>query len=244
MAVLIPCNKSCISASIQQGNKLAAFFWTQKAENDSFKHGCYAYSHVVGIDSSSNNSVKYVSNFWLNYTWWKVLFGKTFVKIDILNSRSKPASCTQSLNHFNNIEWLTGFTDNITRDTIQFYFPLLPVNINYGRYDYFTINVNDTVEIQFYGAGDSIMVGTFLHKNGDERGATKILGRNAIIIELTSSNVFRIKSVRFNAEYKDLINAYLKFDLNRFKSDEGWYGVDIIKDRPLSFKCEYIKIKK
>jgi hypothetical protein len=235
--------QSLIASSVPYGNKLSTFFWTQKEENDSLKYGCYAYSHVTGIDSSDVSQLKYSSNFWLNYSWWKLLFGKTFVKIDILNSKSKPSSITQSPNHFDSIEWITGFTDNITKDTIQFYFPLLPVGMSYGRYDYFTVSINDTVELQVYGAGDSIMVGTFLLKNGDSEGRIVLLGRNAIIIELTNSNVFRIKSVRFDAKYKDMINEYLKFDLNRFKSDEAWYGVDIIDGMPLSFKCQYIKIK-
>jgi hypothetical protein len=104
---------------------------------------------------------------------------------------------------------------------------MLPQTVKYGKYDYFTVSVNDTLALQFYGAGDSTMVGTFVHKKPTVHGAINILARNAFIVELTNANPFRIKSIRCNGTHIKLLNSYLKFNLTRLKNNVAWYGIDI-----------------
>ncbi|MBN1759776.1 MAG: hypothetical protein JW863_15725 [Chitinispirillaceae bacterium] len=210
---------------ITPGTSLHSFFWTQDAD-ESVLNGCYGYTK---IGEYSNEEKGYLSTFWLSgYTWWQQLFSNTYINIALNTELSQPAQITRASGHFQNTEWITGLRRQGSNDYIRFHFPVLPLENSYGRYDYFTVDVNDTLDLEFYGAGDSIMVGTFVHKKPDERGAVNILGRNAIIVELTDANPLRIKSFRCNGTYKTLLNAYFQYDLNTFQKDKAWYGISII----------------
>lgn len=213
------------TASLSKGSTFSAFFWTQSA-NDSVKNGCYGYNVV---DSVSTKTGTYYSTFWLsNYSWWQKLFTNTYVNTAITTSKSKPAAISKAPDHFTSVEWITGFQRTGSNDSIRFYFPLLPQTAGYGRYDYFTVSVNDTLSIEFYGVGDSVMVGSFVNKKPASNGAINILARNAFILELTKANPLRIKSIRCNSAYKTLLNTYLNFNLATFKDGVAWYGIDII----------------
>lgn len=150
-------------------------------------------------------------------------------------NNAKPNVINNCSDHFSNVEWFTGFkslvyNDSliISYDSIRFYFPLLPLDQSYGRYDYFTIDVDDSCDLEFYGAGDSIMVGTFVHKKPDSLGVVNILGRNAFIVELTNSNPIRISSIRCDWKYDSLIKIFLQFPLDSLKKDATLYGIDIL----------------
>lgn len=207
-------------------NAFKAFFWTQ-GENDSLKHGCYGYAQIDSILTSPSVS-KLSSLLWLTYEWWFIRFKTSYVPTEITIHNTKPDAIVRCPNHFDNVEWFTGFSRTNSSDSIKFYFPLLPLGQNYGRYDYFTVDVDSLLDLEFYGAGDSIMVGTFVHKQPDARGAVNILGRNAVIVELTNANPFRIKSVRCNGDFDSLLTIFLKFDLSSLKQGAKWYGIDLL----------------
>ena len=143
-------------------------------------------------------------------------------------SKNKPTAITNAPDHLENSEWFTGFKHRNSSDSICFYFPLLSMDKPFGRYDYFTVDVDSLLDLEFYGAGDSIMVGTFVHKKPDSIGAINILGRNAFIVELTNSNPLRISSIRCDGLFDSLITLYLKYNLDSLKKDAAWYGIDIL----------------
>lgn len=204
-----------------------AFFWTMDSAKSANKNGCYGYSQVDSVQSSDTEHNHY-SSLWLTYSWWHIRFKMSYMPIDLIYSKTKPQKITRCPNHFLNVEWISGINSTAYKDSIRFYFPILPMNQLYGRYDYFTVDVDDSLDIEFYGAGDSIMVGTFVHKKPDARGAVNILGRNAIIIELSKSNPLRVKSIRCDGKQDSLLNIFLRFPLDSLKKDMGWYGLDIL----------------
>lgn len=208
----------CVFAKVQPGDTLTSFFWFQN-EGDSTIQGCESY---LIIEESEGNILN--STFWMTkYQWWQKMFPDVNIKFDIFINDTTPNSVTQHCSNFNNAQWTERIKHN--NDSINFVFPV--IDNQYGRYDYYTVSVNDTMGINFYGAGDSIMVGTFVHKEPDSIGAINILARNAIIVELTNSNSTRIKSIRFNWQFKAQLTEYLKYDFETFKSDADWYGVTI-----------------
>jgi len=222
---------SSISGYLNPKDAFRAFFWTQE-NNDSLKHGCYGYVQVDSV-VETEFTLNYLSSFWLTYDWWHIRFKMSYLPTMINYSKTKPVAITRSSGYFKDVEWLTGFKqanskDSSGFDSIQFYFPLLPLGQQYGRYDYFTIDVDNKLDLEFYGAGDSIMVGTFVHKEPAANGAVNILGRNAFIVELTNSNPLRIKSLRCQGIFDSLLTIYLKFPLDSLKKDADWYGVDIL----------------
>jgi hypothetical protein len=152
----------------------------------------------------------------------------SYMPTEIVISKGKPSTITRAPDHFNNVDWFTGFKRAGSTDSINFFFPLLPQGQNYGRYDYFTVDVDDSLDLEFYGAGDSIMVGTFVHKKPAPNGSINILGRNAFIVELTKSNPLRISSIRCNGAFDSLLTVFLKFPLDSLKVDAAWYGIDIL----------------
>lgn len=210
-----------------------SFFWTKDA-NEDVQRGCYGHTKT---GEYSKDAGGYLSTFWLtNYEWWQKLFVNTYITITVRTEQGQPSQVTRASGHFEDVEWLTGFTRNGSDDNIRFFFPLHSQAKPFGRYDYFTVDVNDTLDLEFYGAGDSIMVGTFVHKQPDERGAVNILGRNAIIVELTDANPLRINTIRCNGEYKSLLNTYFNYDLDKFAKDKEWYGISITDTNNVSPK--------
>ena len=152
----------------------------------------------------------------------------SYMPVNVVFSKTKPTKITRCPDHFKNVEWITGIRTTAYKDSVNFYFPLLPMNQNYGRYDYFTVDVDDSLDLEFYGAGDSIMVGTFVHKKPGPSGAVNILGRNAMIVEITKANPLRIKSFRCNGKMDSLLSVFLRFPLDSLKKDAAWYGLDIL----------------
>ena len=212
-------------SAIPPETSIHSFFWTKDAD-ETVQRGCYGYTKIGNYSEKDGG---YLSTFWLtNYEWWQKLFVNTYITITVRTEQGQPSKVTRASDHFKDVEWLTGFNRNGADDNIRFYFPLQPQAKPFGRYDYFTVDVNDTLDLEFYGADDNCMVGTFIHKKPDERGAVNILGRNAIIVELTDANPIRISTIRCNGEYKALLNAYLNYDLDKFAKDKEWYGISII----------------
>jgi len=218
---------SSIYGSLNPGDAFRAFFWTMDSANDTAKSGCYGYNQIDSIIPSQNSN-KLLSSFWLTYDWWHLRFKMSYMPAEITLSDSIPVNISRSSNHFRDVKWFTSFKRTGSTDSITFYFPLLPQGQAYGRYDYFTIDVDSLLDLEFYGAGDSIMVGTFVHKEPAANGAVNILGRNVFIVELTQSNPFRISSVRCSGAFDSLLSIFLKFPLDSLKEDAAWYGVDIL----------------
>lgn len=213
--------------AFSQNNAFKVFCWTQETNQDNFKRGCYGYNRIDSIYSTTEE-FKLFSLFWLTYNWWHLKFKMAYMPATITISKNKPIAIKNGSDHLQNSEWFTGFKQNNSSDSIRFYFPLLPINKSFGRYDHFTVDIDSLLDLEFYGAGDSIMVGTFVHKKPDAQGVINILGRNAFIVELTNSNSLRIKSVRCNGQFDSLITLYLKYNLNFLKKDAVWYGIDIL----------------
>lgn len=233
---IVPALSSCLIAvspllvhaqsPLDTGTTIQAFYWTQDSDEGD-KNGCYGYTRI-NTTGSQGSTTNHLSTFWLpTYQWWHELFPETYIECSVELTDGIPDRVTRGSDHFSNVPWFGGFGRTDSDDTLRFPFPLLPRGMPYGRYDYFTVDVNDTLDLEFYGAGDSIMVGTFVHKEPDSRGAVNIIGRNAIIVELTEGNPLRIHSIRCNGAFEPLISAYLGYDLTSLKESAAWYGIDI-----------------
>ncbi|MBN1578698.1 MAG: hypothetical protein JW913_19195 [Chitinispirillaceae bacterium] len=223
----IVCNVVALQ-NLPAGSTIKAFFWTQEKDGG-VKNGCYGNVKMDSLSSGESNE-RYFSTFWLpTYQWWHTMFPKTYLTTIMSISGRQPTAVSRASGHFSAIPWFEGFerTDS-SGNSMRFPFPLLPQASVYGRYDYFTVDVDDTLDLEFYGAGDSIMVGTFIHKKPNALGSVNIIARNAIIVELTKVNPLRIKSVRCNGFFEPLISHYLQYDLTKLKKNVAWYGVDLI----------------
>ena len=212
------------------GSPFNGFFWTQ-AEDGGVRSGCYGHLSIDGEGVNSSGATRYPSTFWLEskYDWWKNFFPGLYLSSSIIINEDDPPEIINKSEHLSDCAWFRGFerTDSAGY-ALQFLFPLLPQNEQYGRYDYFTVKVDDTLNLEFYGAGDSIMAGSFVHKDPDSNGVVRILARNAFVVELTKSNPLRIKSIRCNAEFEEYLTWYLKYDLKKLKNGVAWYGMDFI----------------
>lgn len=220
-----------IYGGFSQGDAFKAFFW-YKMNDDSLKHGCYGYLQIDSVSSSSDEDT-YFSTLWLTYEWWFLRFNGAYTSTKIIITKNKSSKITRCSDHFNDVEWFSSFkvvntSDTLPDDSLNFYFPMLPQGKAYGRYDYLTVDIDSLLDLEFYGAGDSIIVGTFVHKMPDSIGAVNILGRNAFIIELTQGNPLRISSIRCQGAFDSLLTLLLKFPLDTFKSDQDWYGINIL----------------
>jgi hypothetical protein len=229
--------------SVATGNAIKAFFWTQVSDSAQ-KTGCYGYTKL-GDPAASPTENRFASTFWFpTYGWWHALFPQSYLPCTMTISKAQPGIITRDPEHFSDIPWFTGFSRSDTAESIRFFFPLLPQTTTYGRYDYFTVDADSATDLEFYGAGDSIMVGTFVAKEPAANGAVDILARNAFIVELTQSNPLRISSIRCNGQFRDRISAFLGYDLSRFSKTAAWYGIDLIDTTsPPMITVHSIKIK-
>jgi hypothetical protein len=161
-----------------------------------------------------------------------MIFHKVHFNCIITVRKNKPAEITRSSNHFSNIPWFESFERKDSLDIFKFYFPLLPLNTLYGRYDYFTVDVDSVLDLEFYGAGDSIMAGTFVNKKPTNSGTIDIKARNAIIVELTNSNFTRIKRISFDSTHASFISTYMGYNFAKIANNSASYGIQIIDNSP------------
>lgn len=216
-----------IAQVLGTGDAVYSFFWTQMSDS-SVKNGCYGYVSVDSAVSTVTGTVYGSSMMLPAYKWWHDLFPSTYLRTEIQTSKRVPGAVSDAVTHFSDIEWFTGFTRSGTSESIRFYFPILPTGSIYGRYDYYTVDVDEETILEFYGAGDSIMAGSFVSKQPGSRGELNILARNAFIVELTQSNPLRIKSILCNGAHDSIISSFLGYDLSIFKQGAAWYGIDFI----------------
>jgi hypothetical protein len=165
----------------------------------------------------------------LNCSWWLSLVANIFSSINLLFENTKPDSIGLCSSRFATTSWLhsiNGSTDS-NGYVIRFYFPVLPIGQPYGRYDYFSIKLNDTMDIQFQSDADSVLTGSFISKRGVGK-PTKLYAKNAISIQTTSANPMRIRSIQINGAYEKLVSSYLGFDLSKLKTGAAFYGLDFV----------------
>ena len=232
-AIIIAGALLCINANatssppLKIGDSFYSFFWTQSAGNTN-DSGYYGLLSITAQQQTSS-AISYSAKFNLDRcSWWQTLVAKTYSDIAIVFSNSKPDSVLLCSGRFAAVPWLqsiTGQTDTSSY-LLRFYFPVLPINQIYKRYDYFCIRYNDSINIQFQANSDSIFSGSFASSQPGK--PTILYAKNAITVITTSKNNLRIKNLQVKGEYEKLVSSYFKFDLSKLKKSVAYYGIDIL----------------
>jgi hypothetical protein len=218
---------SAVSA-LSTGDSYCSFFWTQST-GDTFKIGYYG---VLKIGSQSQGALFTTDSatFRLDRSsWWQRTVANVNTNIEFVFSTAKPDSIDLCSAKFAPVPWLqsiTGKTDT-AEYAIRFLFPVLPIGQNYGRYDYFTVRLNDTMEIHFQGINDTTLTASFVNQR-IPGSITKIYAKNAITVRTTATNSFRIRNIQIDGAYERFVSAYLRFDLSSLKKNAGFYGLALI----------------
>jgi hypothetical protein len=216
-------------AAIKAGDTFCPFFWTQSASGDTAKTGCYG---VAKIESQipATDGTSYPASFRLTPAqWWLSIVAKGNPEAKFFFSTAKPDSIDLCAGKFSAIPWLHSIAGktNTAPYSIRFLFPVLPTNIDYGRYDYFTVRFNDTMDVHFQGINDSVMAGSFVNRRVPG-SKTIIYAKNAIAVQTTARNSLRIKSIQIDGAYEKLVSTYLRFDLASLKANAKYYGLNFI----------------
>ena len=210
------------------GDSYCSFFWTQTT-NEVAKYGYYGITKITGVDQSGASTI-YSAKFRVDRcSWWQSLVMNIYGNINFVFNNTKPDSIDLCSSKFAAVSWLrsiTGATDS-NAYSIRFYFPVLPKDQPYSRYDYFTVLFNDSMDVQFQGISDSIITGSFINKR-IPGSTTMIYAKNAIAIQTTSANAFRIRSIQINGVYEKLVSSYLRFDLSALKKNAAYFGFNVI----------------
>ena len=113
----------CITSysDLKLNDAFRSFFWTQDS-GENVKHGCYGYTQIDSINTSQN-LIKYFSSFWLTYDWWHLRFRMSYLPTLMTFSNSKPNAIIQSSEHFENVNWFSGFKSKDTDDQNPGYHP-------------------------------------------------------------------------------------------------------------------------
>jgi hypothetical protein len=225
-------NFSTLAASTQifnTGDIFCPFFWVQ-ASGDSIIKGFYGFAKVT--DQQANNGLTNVNaRFRIDrgVQWWINMVTNIDTTITLVFSDKKPDSVEICSEKFNTVPWLrsiVGGTDN-NAYSIRFFFPILPQNQKYNQYDYYRLQINDTMDIQFQGVNDSVLAGSFVNRRLPGT-VTKLYAKNAIMIQTTSTNSMRIRSIQMDSANAKFDSLYLNFDLLSLHKKAKMYGLNFI----------------
>ena len=210
------------------GDSYCSFFWTQ-APNDVSKFGYYGIIKITSITQAVNSTLLGATFRLDRCSWWQNLVASQFAGINLNFANSKPDSIDLCSGKFSGAAWLSSLAGNTDSDpySIRFYFPILPKDQPYGRYDYFIVRCNDTLDLQFQGIDDSTFTGSFVNRQ-TPGSTTKIYAKNAVAVRTTNTNSLRIKSIQIDGAYEKLVSSYLQFNLLSLKSGAGYYGLNFI----------------
>lgn len=216
-----------MATPLNSGDRLCPFFWTQTSKDTAT--GVYGVAKVGGKSQTGTIAYDSVTFRLERAPWWNQLVTRVITQITLDFSTIKPDSIDLCANKFLAVPWIRSITGNTDSSaySIRFLFPILPLGQSYGRYDYFTVRFNDTMDVHFQGISDSVFAGSFVNRR-IPGSKTVIYAKNAIAVLTTSTNALRIKTVQIDSTYKQLTSAYLRLNLSALKSGVGYYGASII----------------
>ena len=204
-------------------DSLCAFSWTQ-IQTDTLKKGYYSLTQIVGIDSTQtaltySTEMRIVRSF-----WWQRPLGNVANAIKPMTLafiKNKPDSIRDCSPRFLSKLWTHTLSSpsQPLPYTIRFYFPVLPMSENYYKFDYFTVTINDTMNLDFQCVADSIFIGSFTLNDVQSIKKTKIYAKDAIVLHTTKAQALRIGSVYVNSEHISLISQYIGLSLSALISD-------------------------
>lgn len=209
--------------ALKIGDYFSSFFWAQFS-GDSLHYGYYGLTTITGAVAGTASTTFSATLQMSNYPLSNGSTGTVNGPLNFVFDNSKPDSIGLCSSKFALVSWLHSIKNGT--DAIRFYFPILPIGQAYNLYDYFSIKLNDTMDLQFQGVADSVLAGSFI-SNVAGKPAT-IYAKNAIAILTTSANVLRIRSIQINGAYEKLDSSYLNFDLAGLASSAAFYGIDVI----------------
>ena len=225
---------AAVAPVVSKGDSYCMFFWTQ-TPNELAQYGYYGITKITNVVQSGSATTDSATFTVDGGSWWQNLVANTYAKINLSFDNTIPDSIDLYSTKFAAAPWLwliNGATD-LNAYSIRFYFPVLPVNLSYSRYDYFTVKFNDSMDIHFQGISDSIFTGSFINKRVPG-SITKIYAKNAITIQTTSANALRIRSIQVDGTFKNLVSSYLGFDLSSLKTNAAFYGFTVVDTVPMA----------
>lgn len=216
-------------AVFNPGDSLYSFFWTLTPP-EAVNRGYYGLATIIAKNQGTNITTYQAKLDLKGFPLWRTLFGNSGYDMTLTFFNSKPDSIERCSNRFNSIPWLrsmSGYAEG--KDyLIRFFFPVLPVSQPYTLYDYFTVLINDTMCIEFQVISDSTIIGSFINNRKTGNGKTVIYAKDAIAIQTTIKNSFRIKSIQINGTYEKLASGYMGFSLSNLNSNASYYGINLL----------------
>jgi hypothetical protein len=226
---------------VKVGDYFFSYFWTMKDTTQS--SGYYGLSVVSNQLDDTNLLMKFKVT---DLQWWQSVVSNPNKKIKMTFSSSKPDSVEICSGKFSSALWIRSIWDSTgskADSSLRFYFPIIPKSQSYNLYDYFSIKLNDTMNLQFQGIQDSVFMGSFIRRISGQ--PTYLYAKNAIAIVTTAANDLRIRSIQVNGKYEKLVSSYLKFHLSSLVDSAYYYGLDIvdtiipIATKPTNLFCIY-----
>jgi hypothetical protein len=219
------CLKIQSNPLIKVGDFFAPYFWTEASDTSK----PVGYSGLIRV-SDQINDTNFLADFKIYDTqWWQGVVPDIHKKIKIIFSNQKPDSVTRCSEKFKSALWLRSFKDSTgskADSSLRFYFPILPRNQSYNLYDFFSIKLSDTMNLQFQGVQDSLLVGSFSRQVSGE--PTFLYAKNAIAIQTTAANSLRIKKVQILGKYEKYVSLYMHFRLSILVDNATYYGTESI----------------
>lgn len=234
--ILLPfatiCSITPLSAQIfEKGDAFYTFFWT-RSSGEVFNRGYYGLATVDTTVRTKDTTIYPAKFSMYPDTWWKKILSKTTMEMEIsvIKGVNKPDRIYQCSKKFDGISWLKsvrGSTDNGSYE-ILFYFPVLPQEIAYKKYDYFSVEIDSTMILQFHAVTDSIFIGSYINNRKNTNEKSLVYAKNAVSIFTTDKNPLRVKTVQISGEHKNLTASYCQLNLDSLKSGAAYYGFSII----------------
>ncbi len=215
--------------SIPAGEKISFFAWKRTADQ-SANYGYYGLAEVTGSQSQgSAETVGAVSEI-QGMPKWLELITDRYADTRLVIDDRKPASVANCSDTYDACPWIRSISlilDGGARDC-RFEFPLLRQAGGFNQYDYFTITVDDSLDLQFHCVEDNVLMGSFLNTKYRDEPDRWLAGKAAIRALIDTASALGIGTIELDGRYRDLLQTYLGVNLNEFDPDADFYGIDFL----------------
>ena len=222
-------------SGLSKDDSFSLFSWTRK-QNDEFNYGYNISSKIDTVFNNSDLTEINASIFVENLPKWTELFPNSKKNLNITISNSIPQNIIRCSPNYKNCPWLNTleFVTNNKTHKIQFFFPLPESDNSYKQYDYFTVEVNDSIHLQFQGVNDSIFMGSLLNNERRNEPDKWLIAKGAIMVLVSDNSPLKIKNIEL-FDSLNLVSEYLGYNLSELNSTCDYYGLDFLESSEYYF---------
>ncbi len=210
------------------GQNISFFAWKRDAAQEQ-NAGYYGLTEITRVASAAADTIEAVTEI-QGMPFWLELITSRFADTRLVIDHHKPATVKNCSQKYETCRWLRSV--RLTLDAgerhCRFEFPLLNQPDAFNQYDYFTVQVNDSLDLQFHAVADSLLMGSFLNTQYRSDPDKWLCGKAAVRIRTDAATALGVRYIELDARYRDLLAIYTGLDIHQFDQNAAFFGVELL----------------